>query len=43
MLFRNLDLFDQQVHPHPGLRALQDRKQQLGRVVEHLEGELRGE
>ena len=27
---------------HPGLRALQDRKRQLERVVEHLEGEPRG-
>jgi hypothetical protein len=42
MLFRNLGLFDQQAHPHPGLCALQDRKRQLERVVEHLEGELRG-
>jgi hypothetical protein len=35
-------LFGQQFTSHPGLRALQDRKRQLGRVVEHLEGELRG-
>jgi hypothetical protein len=35
-------LFGQQATSHPGLRALQDRKRQLERVVEHLEGELRG-
>ena len=36
-----LGLFGQQPSSHPGLRALQDRKRQLERVVEHLEGELR--
>ncbi len=35
-------LFGQQATSHPGLRALQDRERQLERVVEHLEGELRG-
>ena len=35
-------LFGQQFTSHPGLRALQDRKRQLERVVEHLEGELPG-
>ncbi len=38
----NPGLFHQQAHSHPGLRALQDRKRQLERVVEHLEEELRG-
>jgi hypothetical protein len=38
----NPGLFHQQAQPHPGLRALQDRERQLERVVEHLEGELRG-
>ncbi len=35
-------LFGQQPSSHTGLRALQDRKRQLERVVEHLEEELRG-
>ncbi len=30
-----------QAPSHPGLRALQDRKRQLERVVEHLAEELR--
>ena len=34
-------LFGQQATSHPDLRALQDRKRQLQRVVEHLEDELR--
>ena len=34
-------LFGQQFTSHPGLRALQDRKQQLELVVEHLAEELR--
>ncbi len=34
-------LFGQQATSHPGLRALQDRKRQLERVVELLERELR--
>ena len=34
-------LFGQQFTSHPGLRALQDRKRQLERVVEQLEEELR--
>jgi len=38
----NPGLFGQQSPLHPGLRALQDRELQLERVVEHLEGELRG-
>ena len=38
----NPGLFGQQAQPHPGLRALQERKRQLERVVEKLEGELRG-
>ena len=38
----NPGLFGQQSRSHPGLRALQERKRQLERVVEHLEGELRG-
>ena len=33
-------LFGQQFTSHPGLRALQDRKRQLERVVEKLEDEL---
>ena len=37
-----LGLFGQHFPSHPGLRALQNRKWQLERVVEHLEGELRG-
>ncbi len=37
----NPGLFGQQSPSHPGLRALQDRKRQLERVVELLEGELR--
>ncbi len=37
----NPSLFGQQPSSHPGLRALQDRKRQLERVVEKLEGELR--
>ena len=36
----NPGLFGQQFTSHPGLRALQDRKRQLERVVEQLEGEL---
>ena len=40
MLVRNLGLFDQQAHPHHGLRALQDRERQLEWVVKNLEGEL---
>ncbi len=39
----NPGLFGQQSPSHPGLRALQDRKRQLERVVEHLEGELWGQ
>lgn len=39
----NPGLFGQHSPSHPGLRALQERKRQLERVVEHLEGELRGE
>ena len=35
-------LFGQQATSHPGLRALQNRELQLERVVELLEGELRG-
>ena len=35
-------LFGQQFTSHPGLRALQDRKQQLEHVAKLLEGELRG-
>ncbi len=31
-----------QATSHPGLCALQERKRQLEHVVEHLEGELRG-
>ncbi len=38
----NPGLFGQQSPSHPGLRALQDRKLQLERVVEHLKDELRG-
>ncbi len=38
----NPGLFEHQAHPHPGLRALQDRKLQLEHVVKLLEGELRG-
>ncbi len=38
----NPGLFGQHSPSHPGLRALQERKRQLERVVEHLEGELRG-
>ena len=38
----NPGLFGQQPRLHPGLRALRDRKLQLERVVENLEGELRG-
>jgi hypothetical protein len=38
----NPGLFAQQATSHPGLRALQDRERQLERVVEQLEGELRG-
>ena len=34
-------LFGQQFTSHPGLRALQNRKRQLERVVEKLEGALR--
>ncbi len=37
----NPGLFGQQSPSHPGLRALQDRKRQLERVVEKLEDELR--
>jgi hypothetical protein len=37
----NPSLFGQQSPSHPGLRALQDRKRQLERVVKHLEDELR--
>jgi hypothetical protein len=37
----NPGLFGQQARPYPSLRALQDRKRQLERVVEQLEGELR--
>jgi hypothetical protein len=37
----NPGLFGQQSPPHSGLRALQDRKRQLERVVEQLEEELR--
>ena len=33
--------FGQQSTSHPGLRALQERKRQLERVVKLLEGELR--
>ena len=36
-------LFGQQATSHPGLRALQDRKRQLERVVEHLAEELQRE
>ncbi len=35
-------LFGQQARSHPGLRALSERKGQLERMVEQLEGELRG-
>jgi hypothetical protein len=38
----NPGLFGQHSPSHPGLRALQDRRRQLERVVEHLEKELRG-
>ncbi len=37
----NPGLFGQQSRLHPGLRALQDRKRQLERVVKQLEEELR--
>ena len=37
----NPGLFGQQSPSHSGLRALQDRKRQLERVVERLEDELR--
>lgn len=35
----NPGLFDQETQPHPGLRALQDRKRQLEWVVENIEKE----
>ncbi len=38
----NPGLFGQQAPSHPGLCALQERRRQLERVVEHLEKELRG-
>ena len=38
----NPGLFGQHSLSHPGLRALQERRRQLERVVEHLEKELRG-
>jgi hypothetical protein len=38
----NPGLFGQQAPSHPGLRALQERKRQLGSVIEHLEKELQG-
>jgi hypothetical protein len=34
----NLGLFGQQARSHPGLRALQEHRRQLERVVEQLEG-----
>ena len=37
----NPGLFGQHSPSHPGLRALQDRKRQLERVVEKLADELR--
>jgi hypothetical protein len=38
----NPGLFEHQAHPHPGLRALQDRKRQLEGVAELLKEELWG-
>ncbi len=38
----NPGLFGQHSPSHPGLRALQEDRRQLERVVKQLEGELRG-